>query len=278
MAANLVKAGHEVTVYNRTRDKMDPLVAQGAKAADSVADACRGEAVFTMLSDDDAERSVTFGKGGIVESLPKGAIHIASSTISVALSEELEKAHERAGQRYVTAPVFGRPDVASAGELFVIAAGPPDAVAAAKPLFDAIGQRTFVISEMPKAANLVKLGGNFLTASVIESVGEAMALVDKGGVDRHQFLDVMTSTLFTAPLYKTYGELIADRKFEPAGFAAHLGHKDIRLGLAAADALKVPLPSASLLHDRFLTLEALGRENQDWSAIGGLAARDAGES
>ena len=146
------------------------------------------------------------------------------------------------------------------------------------PIFDAVGQRTFVISDTPDAANLVKLSGNFLIASVIESLGEAMALVGKGGIDRQQYLDILTSTLFVAPLYKTYGGLIASRKFEPAGFAAPLGQKDVRLVLAAAEDLNVPLPIASLLRDRFLTLMAQGGDKLDWSAIGALAARDAGEA
>jgi 3-hydroxyisobutyrate dehydrogenase-like beta-hydroxyacid dehydrogenase len=277
MAANLLKAGHDVTVYNRTRMKIEPLVAQGAKAADSVSDACSGDAVITMLANDDAVESVVFSDGSIIGSLLAAAIHISSSTISVALSERLEAAHAKAGQRFVAAPVFGRPDVAAAGQLFVVAAGAPDAVKAAAPLFDAIGKRTFVVSETPKAANLVKLSGNFLLASVIESLGEAMALMGKAGIDRRQYLDILTSTLFDVPVYKTYGGLIADGQFEPAGFAAPLGHKDIRLTLAAAEDLRVPLPLASLLRDRFLTLLAHGGDKLDWSAIGRLAAKDAGE-
>ena len=277
MAANLVKTGHDVTVYNRTRRKVEALVAQGAKAASSVSDACTGDAVITMLADDDAVESVVFSGGGVIGSLPAAAIHISSSTISVALSERLEAAHAKAGQRFVAAPVFGRPDVAAAGQLFVVAAGAPDAVDAAAPLFDAIGKRTFVVSETPKAANLVKLSGNFLLASVIESLGEAMALIGKAGIDRRQYLDILTSTLFDVPVYKIYGGLIADRQFEPAGFAAPLGHKDIRLTLAAAEGLRVPLPLASLLHDRFLALLAHGGDKLDWSAIGRLAAKDAGE-
>jgi 3-hydroxyisobutyrate dehydrogenase-like beta-hydroxyacid dehydrogenase len=242
-----------------------------------VSDACRGDAVLTMLANDDAVESVVFSDGGIIGSLPAGAPHISSSTISVALSEKLEAAHAKAGQRFVAAPVFGRPDVAAAGQLFVIAAGGPDAVDAVAALFDAIGQKTFVVSETPKAANLVKLSGNFLIASVIESLGEAMALIGKGGVDRRQYLDILTSTLFGAPVYKTYGGLIADGTFEPAGFAAPLGYKDIRLTLAAAEDLRVPLPLASLLRDRFLTLLAHGDDKLDGSAIGQLAAKDAGE-
>ena len=277
MAASLLKAGHEVIVYNRTRAKAEPLIAQGARAVASIADACREGAVVTMLANDNAVEAVALGKGGIIDSLPKGGIHISSSTISVALSEALAKVHAKAGQRFVAAPVFGRPDVAAVGQLFVITAGSADAIAAATPLFDAIGQKTFVVSETPKAANLVKLSGNFLIAVVIESLGEAMALVGKGGVGRHQYLDILTSTLFNAPIYKTYGALIADRKFLPAGFAAPLGQKDIRLTLTAAEELCVPLPLASLLRDRFLTLMAHGGDELDWSAIGGLAAKDAGE-
>src|SRR6202040_1220822 len=196
MAASLLKAGHEVIVYNRTRAKAEPLIAQGARVVGSVADACRESVVITMLANDNAVEGAVLGKGGIIDSLPKGGIHISSSTISVALSEKLEAAHAKAGQRFVAAPVFGRPDVAAAGQLFVIAAGGRNTLDAVAPLFDAIGQKTFVVSRTPKAANLVKLSGNFLIASVIESLGEAMALVAKGGVDRRQYLDILTSTLF----------------------------------------------------------------------------------
>jgi 3-hydroxyisobutyrate dehydrogenase-like beta-hydroxyacid dehydrogenase len=278
MAANLFRAGHETTVYNRTRAKAEALASAGAKVADRIADACRGEAVFTMLADDEAVEAAVYGDGGVLANLKKSAIHISSSTISVALSKRLAADHARAGQRYVAAPVFGRPEAAEAAKLFVVAAGEPDALRSAAPLFDAIGQRTFPVSDAAEAANLVKLSGNFLIASVIESLGEAMALVSKGGVDKNQYLDVMTSTLFGAPIYKTYGKLIADEKFEPPGFAAPLGLKDVRLALAAGDELQVPLPLASLLRDRFLTLLANGGDKLDWSAVGGLAAKDAGST
>ncbi len=278
MAANLIKAGHDVTVYNRSRAKVDELAAVGARPADSVSDACRGEVVLTMLANDDAVTSVTFGDGGIIDSAGPGTVHISSSTISVALSKRLADAHAAAGQKFVSAPVFGRPEAAAAAALFVITAGPSETVTAVTPVFDAIGQRTFVVSEDPSAANLVKLSGNFLIGSVIESLGEAMALVDRGGVDKHQYLDILTSTLFSAPVYKTYGGLIASEQFEPAGFAAPLGHKDIGLVLAAAEELRVPLPIASLLRDRFLRLLAAGGEHLDWSAVGSLAARDAAAS
>jgi 3-hydroxyisobutyrate dehydrogenase-like beta-hydroxyacid dehydrogenase len=278
MAANLLRAGHETTVYNRTHAKAEALASAGAKVADRIADACRGEAVFTMLADDEAVEAAVYGDGGVLANLKKSAIHISSSTISVALSKRLAADHARAGQRYVAAPVFGRPEAAEAAKLFVVAAGEPDALRSAAPLFDAIGQRTFPVSDAAEAANLVKLSGNFLIASVIESLGEAMALVSKGGVDKNQYLDVMTSTLFGAPIYKTYGKLIANEKFEPPGFAAPLGLKDVRLALAAGDELRVPLPLASLLRDRFLTLLANGGDKLDWSAVGGLAAKDAGST
>ena len=275
MATSLLKAGHQVAVYNRTPAKVEPLVAQGANAAARVADACRGEAVVTMLANDEAVEDVVFGDVGVIASLPAGAIHVSSSTISVALAARLAAAHGKAGQRFVAAPVFGRPHLAAVGQLFVIAAGEPAAVDAAAPLFESIGQKTFVVSDTPQAANLVKLSGNFLIAAVIESLGEAMALVGKAGIDRRQYLDILTSTLFGAPVYSTYGGLIADGAFEPAGFAAPLGFKDIRLALAAAEDLRVPMPLASLLRDRFLTLLARGGDALDWSAIGQLAAKDA---
>jgi 3-hydroxyisobutyrate dehydrogenase-like beta-hydroxyacid dehydrogenase len=276
MAANLIKAGHDVTVYNRSRGKVDALAAEGARPAGSVAEACGGDVVISMLANDDAVAGVTFGEGGIVASLPRGAAHVSSSTVSVSLSERMTAAHAEAGQQFVAAPVFGRPEAAQAAKLFVVAAGEPAALQGLSAAFDAIGQRTFVISEEPKTANLVKLSGNFLITSVIESLGEAMALVGKAGVDKHQYLDILTSTLFDAPIYKTYGALIAGEQFEPAGFAATLGQKDIRLVLTAAEELQVPMPVASLIRDRFLTLLARGGADLDWSAIGALAAWEAG--
>jgi len=276
MAANLLTAGHEVTAYNRSQDKVAALAEQGANPAKTVAETCGGDIVFTMLANDDAVAAVTFGEDGILTSLRPGATHVSSSTISVALSERLAAAHAEAGQRFVAAPVFGRPEAAAAAKLFVVAAGAEDALQPLSPVFDAIGQRTFVVSDEPKAANLVKLSGNFLIASVIESLGEAMALVAKAGVDKNEYLEILTSTLFGAPVYKTYGGLIAREEFEPAGFAAELGQKDIRLVLAAAEALQTPLPIASLLRDRFLTLLASGGAHLDWSAVGALSAWEAG--
>lgn len=276
MAANLLKAGHEVTAYNRSPGKVAALSAQGARPAASVADACQGDVVVTMLANDDAVQAVTFGDDGVLASLPEGAIHVSSSTVSTALAERLTEAHATAGQGFVAAPVFGRPEAAAAAKLFVVAAGAPATVDKVSPIFDAIGQRTFVLGEDPQAANLVKISGNFLIASVIESLGEAMALVSKAGVDKQQYLELLTSTLFDAPVYRTYGGLLAREEFTPAGFAATLGLKDVKLALSAGEQLQVPLPVASLLRDRFLTLLATGGAELDWSAVGALSAWEAG--
>jgi 3-hydroxyisobutyrate dehydrogenase-like beta-hydroxyacid dehydrogenase len=274
MAANLLKAGNDVTVYNRTRSKVEALVA-GSESSDQRVGGLPGRRRHDHAGQRRCSQSVVFGDDGIIGNLRQGAIHVSSSTISVTLSERLEAAHAKrdsvSWQRrcsVVLTPLRG--------QLVVAAAGAPGAVKAVSPLLDAI-ENIFVAAETAKIANLVKLSGNFLLASVIESLGEAMALVGKAGVDRRRYINFLTSTLFDVPVYRTYGGLIADRKFEPAGFAAPLGHKDIRLALAAAEDLRVPMPFASLLHDRFLTLLAHGGDNLDWPAIGGLAAKDAGE-
>lgn len=276
MAANLLSAGHEVTAYNRSPDKVAALVARGARPASSVGQACQGDAVITMLANDTAVEAVTFGDHGILASLPEEAIHVSSSTVSTELAERLAQAHADAGQGFVAAPVFGRPEAAAAAELFVVAAGASAAISTVTPVFDAIGQRTFVLGEDPRAANLVKISGNFLIASVIETLGEAMALVGKAGVDKQQYLELLTSTLFDAPVYRTYGGLLAREEFSPAGFTATLGLKDVKLALSAGEELQVPLPVASLLRDRFLTLLATGGSDLDWSAVGALSAWEAG--
>ena len=276
MAANLLKGGHHVTVYNRTPEKAEALVLQGATQVSHLSEACQGDAVITMLANDEAVENVVFSTDGVIANLPSGALHISSSTISVALSQRLAQQHAKRGQKFVAAPVFGRPDVAAAGRLFILAAGDAAAIQASNPLLGCMGQRTFIVSDQPPSANLVKLSGNFLIASVIEALGEAFALITKGGVDRNRYLEILTSSLFDVPVYKTYGELIANGVFEPAGFKAPLGHKDIGLTLSAAKDLHVPLPLASLLNDRFLTLFAHGGDGLDWSAIGRIPASDAG--
>lgn len=276
MAANLLKAGHDVTVYNRTTAKSEALAQQGAHQAARIAEACQSDVVITMLADDAALEHVALGDGGIVASLRPGAIHVSCSTISVALSEKLTGAHKERGQHFVSAPVFGRPEAAAAAKLFVVAAGPYQAVEKCQPLFDAMGQRTLRFGDEPSKANLVKLSGNLLILSVVESLSEAIALVGKGGIDSREYLDFLTSTLFNAPVYKTYGNLIIEKKFQPAGFVAPLGLKDVRLALAAAESLRVSLPIADLVRNRLLTLLANGGEALDWSAISQLPAKDAG--
>jgi 3-hydroxyisobutyrate dehydrogenase-like beta-hydroxyacid dehydrogenase len=276
MAANLVRAGHDVTVFNRSPDKSRALLDLGAHAATHIADACQGEAVVTMLADDRAVAEVTLGDGGILQNLPRGAVHISMSTISVEFSKKLAQMHAEHGQRFIAAPVFGRPEMAVAGKLFIVSAGDPAAINACKPLLEAMGQRIFSIGTEPPAANLVKLSGNFLTASAIEALGEAIALVGKSGIDKDAFVALLASSIFPAPAYATYGELIAKGRYQPARFAAPLGFKDIRLMLAAAADLHVPMPLGSLLHDRFQRLLNQGGEDLDWAAIGGLAAYDAG--
>jgi 3-hydroxyisobutyrate dehydrogenase-like beta-hydroxyacid dehydrogenase len=276
MAGNLLKAGHEVLVYNRTPGRTAKLVELGAQAPGELSAVCASDAVITMLANDEAVESVVFGQSGLLKNMPRKAVHVSCSTISVALSRRLASAHEETGQHFLSAPVFGRPDAAAAGKLFIVVGGAADVIQSCMPLFDSIGQKLFVMSERPEAANLVKISGNFLIASVIEALGEAIALVGKGGVDQKRYIELLTSTLFNAPVYKTYGNLIVEGKFEPPGFAALLGQKDIHLTLAAADTLRVPMPIAGLLRDRFLTLLATGGESLDWSAIGQLAARDAG--
>ena len=277
IAANLLKAGHTLTVYNRTRSRAEPLQTLGATVVGTPGEAAAGaEVVFTMLADDRAVEAVVFRKGNVLEALPSGAIHVSLSTISVALSAKLASAHQEKKQQYVAAPVFGRPDSAAAAKLFVVAAGKAEPVARCRDLFKAIGQRTFEIAEEPIAANLFKVCGNFLITSVIESLAESIALVRKSGFDQDKFLEVMTESLFTAPVYKTYGNILTKEKFDPPGFKLPLGLKDNRLVLAAAEEKSVPMPIATLVGNNFLTAIAQGLSESDWSAVARVTYRNAG--
>jgi 3-hydroxyisobutyrate dehydrogenase-like beta-hydroxyacid dehydrogenase len=276
IAKSLLRAGHRVTVYNRTRERAEALKKDGAAVAGSIAGACRGDAVLTMLADDAAVEAIVFWENGVLESVERGRTHISLSTISVALSDRLATEHGRAGQEYVAAPVFGRPEAAEAAKLSIVAAGTKAAVERFKPLWEAMGQKLFVVGEQQSKANVVKLTGNFLIATVMESLGEAMAFARKSGVDATALLNFLTSTLFNAPIYKTYGALIIEGKHSQVGFALPLGLKDVRLVTQAADARNVPMPIASVLHDRFVTALARGYERMDWSVIGQVAAEDAG--
>jgi 3-hydroxyisobutyrate dehydrogenase-like beta-hydroxyacid dehydrogenase len=276
MAQNLLQAGHAVTVWNRTPSRAADLKSFGARVASTPADAARAGIALTMLADDAALETVVFGENGILSALPAHGIHVGMSTISVALSKKLTAAHRAAGQAYLAAPVFGRPEAAAARKLFVVAAGAPPDIERIQPLLNAVGQRTFLLGSEPSAANTVKLIGNFLIASMLESFGEAFALGRKSGIAPEKLLEILTGTLFTAPLHQVYGSLIAREVYEPAGFAAALGLKDVRLVLQAADSAGVPLPMASLVHDRFQSAIGRGHAQKDWSVIARLAAEDAG--
>lgn len=274
MARNVLKAGHKLTVYNRTRSRAEELRKLGAQIATTPREAAAGNLVVTMLSDDVATEDVIFGS--VLPVLSRGATHVCMATISVALARRLTEAHHAAGQVYVSAPVFGRPEAADAAKLYVVPAGPRETVQSLQPLFDAVGQRTYYMGEDPAAANVVKLSGNFLIASMIESLAEAIALVRKHDVNLQMYLEMLTTSLFNAPVYKTYGTLIAQDRYEPVGFKMTLGLKDAGLVLAAAEAAAVPMPVASLVRDRMLSGIAMGREDADWSSIARIVAESAG--
>ncbi len=276
MARSLLRAGHDVTVWNRTPRRAEALAPDGALVARSPAEAARAGVVLSMLADDAAVEAVSTGSDGIVAGLPGGGLHVSMSTISPDAAERLERAHADAGQALLSAPVFGRPDAAAAAKLFVVAAGPADAVERARALLEAMGQRVFVLGARPAHANLVKLAGNFMLTAAIEALAEADALVHKAGVDRERFLEVLTETLFAAPAYRTYGRALLDERFSPPGFALPLGAKDNRLFLHAGERHSVPLPLASLIRDRILTALARGYAKLDWAVFGRIAAEEAG--
>jgi 3-hydroxyisobutyrate dehydrogenase-like beta-hydroxyacid dehydrogenase len=277
MVRNLIKAGHSLTVYNRTRSRAEELQALGAKVARTESEAAAdGEALITMLADDGALEDVIFAPGDAITSLPAGAVHISMSTISVAMSRRLAEAHREKKHHYLSAPVFGRPNAAEAAKLFIVAAGPAAQIERCQPLFDAVGQKTFVAGEEAPAANVIKLTGNFLITTVIEGLAESFSLVRRYGVDPNVFLEILTSSLFTAPVYRTYGNMIAADNFEPVGFKMNLGLKDNRLLLAAAEEAAVPMPMASLVRDHFLAALAQGMSEEDWAAIARISYKNAG--
>lgn len=275
IAASLLNAKFDLTIWNRTPGTAGDLVRQGAVEATTLDDVGRGDLVITMLADDAAVEQVMFD-GGVIERLPREAIHVSMSTISVRLAQKLAAAHAGYGSGFVSAPVFGRPEAAAAGKLFIVTAGADGAVARIQPVLDAIGQRTFRFGDKPESANLVKLSGNFLIAAVIEGLGEAIALTRKGGIDPHAYVEMLTSTLFNAPVYQTYGGLIANERYQPAGFRLPLGLKDVSLVLEAARGSNVPLPIASLVRDRMIEGLAHGYDDADWSVLGAVAAEAAG--
>ncbi|HKX31918.1 MAG TPA: NAD(P)-dependent oxidoreductase [Blastocatellia bacterium] len=277
IARNLINAGHSLTVYNRTRSRAEELRSLGAKIAETPGEAAlEAEVLLTMLADDRALEEIFFAPGEAIQSLAAGAVHVSLSTISVSLSRRLADAHRERAQHYVAAPVFGRPDAAAAARLFVVAAGPAAQLELCRPLFEAIGQKTFLVGEEAPAASVIKLTGNFLITTVIEGLAEGFALVRKYGVEPEQFLEILTGSIFTAPVYRTYGSMLAADKFEPVGFKMPLGLKDNRLVIAAAEEAAVPMPMASLIHDRFLAALAQGLGEADWAAIARITYRSAG--
>jgi 3-hydroxyisobutyrate dehydrogenase-like beta-hydroxyacid dehydrogenase len=272
MARGLLRAGHELTVYNRSREKADALAADGARVADSPAKTVTGaDVVCTMVADDAALREVVFGKDGFAAAMAPGSVHVSHSTISTAIARELASA----GHAYVSAPVFGRPDAAEAKRLIVVAAGAPEHLERCRPIFDAVGRQTVIAGPEPWQANAVKVCGNFMIASMLEAFGEAFAVMRKAGVDPHTFLEAING-LMASPVYAGYGALLADERFLPAGFTLKLALKDANLALATAQECMAPMPMGSLVRDRLLAALANGQGEMDWSSFGLVAARNAG--
>jgi len=277
MARNLLQAGHSLVVYNRTAARAEVLKPLGATVADGPAAAARGaEVLLTMLGDDGAVEAMVLADGGALAALPRGAIHVSMSTISPALSRRLSERHRASGQTYVAAPVFGRPEAAEAKKLWIVAAGPAAAIERCRPLFEAMGQGTILAGEEPARANVIKLAGNFLLAAAIEALGEAFAFGRKHGIAPAELLDVVNGKLFRSPIYENYGKLIADERYEPAGFKLRYGLKDVRLTLAAAEEVAAPMPVASVIRDHYLSGVARGWQDIDWAALARVAAANAG--
>jgi len=275
IASNLLRAGHRLRVWNRSPAPAQELARAGAQVAAAPADTARAEVLITMLADDAAERAVLI-ESGVLAQAAAGLIHINMATISVAFSQELARKHRERDLGYVAAPVFGRPDVAAAGKLNTVVAGEPEAVARIEPLLQATSARVWRVGSEPERANAVKLAGNFMIASAIETMGEAAALAQAYGVDAGAFLEILTGTLFASPVYQGYGRLIAERRYEPAAFKLRLGLKDVRLALQAGEARNVPLPFAAVMHGHFLEALAAGQGDLDWGSLANIALRHAG--
>jgi 3-hydroxyisobutyrate dehydrogenase-like beta-hydroxyacid dehydrogenase len=274
IAGRLLDAGYEVTVYNRTQEAADALVARGARRAQDPAEAVTpGGIAVTMLANDAALAAVT---AEFLPALGEGGLHISMSTVSPGLASNLAARHRAAGSEFLGSPVFGRPDAAAAGRLAVALSGSDAAKARAKPVHDAVSHAIFDFGEEPEAALVAKIGGNFLIVAAIEALAEAFALMAKSDVDARRFHEMISRTLFDSVVYRNYGKLILDRAFEPAGFKLRLGLKDVGLALEQGQASETPLPLAGLLRDRFLSALAKGRGESDWAAIALAAAEDAG--
>ncbi len=276
MAANLLDAGHDVTVYNRSPDKAQPLAAKGATVAGTAAEACRGaEAVFSMLANDEALDALSYGPHGILEGLEGATPHISCSTVSVRLVQKLEADHAARKQTFLSCPVFGRPDAAAARKLVIAAAGKAGEIEKVRPFLDAISRAVFIAGAEPWHANLFKLCGNFMLASMVESFGETFATLRKAGADHRQFAAVITE-VFGSPVMKNYSAIVLDEKYDPPAFPLKLGFKDVRLMLEAAMELSVPMPIASAVRDQYLSALAHGQEDLDWSSVAQVPARNAG--
>jgi len=276
MARNLLRAGHTVAAYNRSREKAEALAPDGVRVCNSPAEACQeADAALTMVADDAALEQIVFGADGLASAMKDGCIHVSHSTISTAMARLLTAEHARRDQGYLSVPVFGRPEHAEAKQLVVVAAGRGELIDRCRPLFDAIGCATFVIGSEPWQANVAKVCGNFIVISMIESLGEAYATLRKAGVAPESFLEII-NTLMSSPILALYGRIIAQEKFDPAGFALKLGLKDVRLMLAAAEECAAPMPLASLVHDHLLAALAQGQGEMDWSSMTQVIARNAG--
>ena len=277
MAANLIRGGHQVHLWNRSPAALEPLLALGGLAAADPLAAFDAEVVISMLADDAATRAVLLDSGALDSARP-GLIHLSMATLSVALVGELAERHRQRDLTFIAAPVFGRTDVAAAGKLNILAAGPAEAIAEVQPLLDLMGQKTWPLGDDPLSAAAVKIAGNFMIASAIEAMGEASALAKGFGVEPAQLLDIMGSTLFNAPVYRNYGALIAEQRYEPAAFRLVLGLKDVGLALAAGQSRHVPLPFASVLRDNLLEAVAQGDGERDWAALAQVAMRRSGQA
>jgi len=279
MAGSLLKAGYRLRVYNRTPDKAAPLVAQGAKLMSHPCDTAEaGGIVLTMLADDQAVETIVLGERGILERLGPRGIHLSMSTLSPATARRLADQHNKYQVAYLAAPVFGRPEAAATQKLWICLSGPQAAKDRVQPILSALGQGLFDFGEEPGSANVVKLAGNFLLASAIEALAEALTLAEKNGIDRTKLATMLGQTLFACPAYQIYGDAIAQERYRPAGFTVSLGLKDINLVLQTAAAATVPMPLASLLHDRFLAMMAQGLTELDWAAVALNVAANAGVS
>ena len=275
IAGNLIGAGHTLTVWNRSPDALKPLIDQGAAAAKAPADAMQGEILFSMLASDQAMQEVGLD-ATLLEKAAKGLIHVNLATISPAFARALAAAHDSRGLGYVAAPVFARPEAAAQKNMVVLAAGADADVAKVEPLLAAIGRRTVRVGEVPEMANLFKIAGNFMIMSAVETMGEAFALLKKGGVDANLFLDTMTEGLFAAPIYKNYGKQILTEAYEPAGFYLWLGLKDSTLVRDAAKELAVPMPVLDLVRAQYEEAMKKGWKDKDWASIAQLSLEKAG--